>query len=482
LHAGDEKYHYRHMSETITVTIEKLVEGGKGLARHGSQVVFVPAVIPAETVRVIGGAQHKGFQEARVRDVLVASPDRVAPPCPVYESCGGCQFQHLRYEAQLVQKAGILKETLNRIGKLAIADIPAVIPSPNPYGYRNAVRLAVFPQDRRFRLGFHREGAEELVAAAGCLLVPEALRTIILQVDDRLGALPRLPVELESVEFRHSLAFGSTLLIYHIAHIGRTGRAGHAMHARRPARAPRPGPAQQEASRALFRLGNGIPNVVGQIVTARQGERRPRIVEGQDWIADRLDDLLFRISDRSFAQANWALNETLSRTLTEWVGAAFPGRSGVRVLELYAGIGTLGLPLARHGALVTEVEANPYALADARHAAKVNHIGRTRFRPLRAEAMLESLKPDDYDAVIVDPPRTGLSPECVQSLGRLQFPHLFYLSCDAPTLARDLGRLGAGGYRIARVQPFDMFPQTAHLETLVELTRGESKSHQVSKS
>ncbi len=456
------------MAETITVTIEKLVEGGKGLAHHGSQVVFVRGAIPSETVTIVGGTQHKGFQDATVSDVLVASPDRVAPPCPVYDICGGCQFQHLRYDAQLVQKAEILKETLHRIGKLAIADIPAVIPSPSPFGYRNAVRLAVFTQEKRFRLGLHREGTDQPVAAAGCLLVPEALRTIILQVDERLGTLPRLPVELESVEFRHSLAFRSTLLIYRI---GAPGRAGHATHARRPARAPRPSPAQQEASRALFALGSGIPNIVGQVVTARQGERRPRIVEGQDWIADRFDDLLFRISDRSFAQANWALNETLSRTLTDWVGAAFPGKSGIRVLELYAGIGTLGLPLARHGALVTEVEANPYALADARHAAKVNHIGRTRFRPRRAEAMLESVKPDDYDAGIVDPPRTGLSPECVQSLVRLRFPRLFYLSCDAPTLARDLGRLCAGGYRIARVHPFDMFPQTAHLETLVELVR-----------
>lgn len=451
-------------AEAITVTIEKVVEGGKGLARHGSQVLFVPGVLPGETVSVLPGSAHKGFQEATVSKVLEPSPDRVLPPCSVYELCGGCQLQHVRYEAQLRLKAEVLTETLSRIGKLALESVPAVIPSPTPYGYRNSVRLAVFRQDNRFTLGFYREGTDDPVAAAGCLLVPEALRTIILQVDQRLGTLPRLPVELESVEFRHSLAFGSTLLIY------RTGRVGHPTRARGPARPARPGPAQ-DAGRALFALGSGIPNVVGQIVAARQGERRPRIVEGQDWISDRFNDLLFRVSDRSFAQANWVLNETLSRTLTDWVGAAFPGRSGVRVLELYAGIGTLGLPLARHGALVTEVEANPYALADARHAAKVNHIGRTRFRPVRAEAMLASVQPDDYEAVIVDPPRTGLSPECVQSLVRLQVPRLFYLSCDAPTLARDLSRLSAGGYRIARLQPFDMFPQTAHLETLVELTR-----------
>ncbi len=436
------------MSETITVTIEKLVQGGRGLAHHGSQVVFVRGAIPAETVTVIGGAQHKGFQEATISDVLVASPDRVAPPCPVYEVCGGCQLQHVRYEAQLVQKAEILKETLSRIGKLAIEPIPNVIPSPNSYGYRSSVRLAVFRQDKSLKLGFHRQGTDQPVAAAGCLLAPQPLRDIVMMVDGRLGVQPRLPGRLESVEFRHSVAFGATLLIY------------------------RTGPGDQESIQGLFELGHGIPNVAGQIVMARQGRRWQRTVEGQDWIPDRFNDLLFRISDRSFAQANWVLNETLSRTLTEWVAPPSRlGGGGVRVLELYSGIGTLGLSLARHGALVTEVEGNRYALADARHAAKTNHIGRTRFRPLRAEVMLKTVQPGEYDVVVVDPPRTGLSPECVQSLIRIQAGRLFYLSCDAPTLARDLSRLSAGGYRLARLQPFDMFPQTAHLETLVELAR-----------
>jgi 23S rRNA (uracil1939-C5)-methyltransferase len=390
----------------------------------------------------------KGTTPAAITTVCQAIASIAADP-PGRSFFGVTLVQSL---AQLVHKAEILKETLSRIGKLAFDETPAVIPSPSPYGYRNSVRLAVFRDGKTFRLGFHRQGTTEPVAAAGCLLVPPALGKTVIAVNERLAAQSRLPLRLESVEFRHSLAFDSTLLIY------------------------RTGPATTDMLPPVFALGRAVPhaesNVVGQVVMARQGQRWQRFVEGQDWIADRLNDLIFRISDRSFFQANWALNEILSRAVCDWVGSPSGiAPHGFRVLELYSGIGTLGLPLARQGALVTEVEANPYALADARHAAKANHIGRMRFRPLRAESMLEAVQPGEYDVVTVAPPRTGLSPECVQSLVRIQPPRLLYLSSDAPTLARDLSRLCADGYRIARLQPFDMFPQTAHLETLVELAR-----------
>ncbi len=426
--------------ESVTVTIEKLVQGGKGLARHDGRVLFVRGAIPAETVSVTGGALIRGYQEAVINEVLQASPDRVVPPCPVYETCGGCQLQHIRYEAQLELKRGMLKETLARVGKLQVDDIAPVIPSPNAYGYRSSVRFTVFRQRRGFALGFHQEDSHKPVEAACCLLVPEAMRSLVARVSERLADTRTLPVRLEELEVKYSVAFGSILLVYH------TGPA-----------------TQEQACELCNRLGDGL-NAVGQVVVGRNGKRW---VTGQDWIADRLGELIVRISDRSFMQANWVLNETLSRTIVEWAAPS----PGLRVLELFAGIGTLGLPIAKRGALVTLVEANPWAMADARHAAKVNHVGRCRFRSKSVEAFVEMVHPGEYDVALVDPPRTGLSEACVQGLMRLGSSRLLYLSCDPPTLARDLARLCAGGYRITRVQPFDMFPQTAHLETLVELAR-----------
>lgn len=422
-----------------TITIEKLVQGGRGLARQEGQVLLVRGVIPGETVSFLGGAKRRGVQEGTAQEVLTPSPDRVAAPCPVYEICGGCQLQHIQYDAQLRFKREILAETLTRVGKLQV-DVPAMVASPDPYGYRSSVRFVVFRSKPGFALGFHEEGSHAPVAAAGCLLVPEAMRKTVAEVQERLARHARLPAQVESLEVRRSLAFGSTLLSW------------------------RTGPAVRSQAEKLFALFQDVPDIVGQVVTA---ENRGRWVARQDWIADRLDDLLFRITDGSFMQANWLLTETLARTLVEWVAPS----QGLRLLELYAGIGVLGLPLARRGALVTEVEANRWALADARHAAKTNHVGRCRFRHQKAEECLEMTEAGEYDAVLLDPPRTGLSPESLRGLQAINVPRLFYLSCDPATLARDLGRLCADGYRIVRLQPFDMFPQTAHIETLVELAR-----------
>ncbi len=425
--------------EALTVTIEKLVQGGRGLARQEGKVFLVRGVIPQEMVSVSLGTLRKGVQEAAINQVLKASPNRVEAPCPVYEICGGCQLQHIRYEAQLGYKREILAETLTRVGKLQV-EIPPIVPSSNPYGYRSSVRFVVFRSKSGFTLGFHEEGSHAPVAAAGCLLVPEAMRKVIAGVQERLARYGKLWMHIESLEVRRSVAFGSTLLSW------------------------RTGPAMRSQAEKLFALFHDVPDLVGQVVTA---ENRGRWVAGQDWIADRLDDLLFRITDGSFMQANWPLTETLARALVEWIAPL----SGLRVLELYAGIGVLGLSLARRGALVTEVEANRWALADARHAAKTNHIGRCRFRHLKAEECLDTTKAEEYDAVLMDPPRTGLSPESLRGLLAINVPRLFYLSYDPATLARDLGKLCAGGYQIIRLQAFDMFPQTSHIETLVELTR-----------
>ena len=432
-------------TETLTATIEKLVEGGRGLARLGSEVLLVRGGIPGETVTVTGGVHHKGYREGMIREVLAASADRVAPPCPVYGICGGCQLQHMRYEVQLAQKQAILRETLRRVGKVQVEEVPRPLASPDPLGYRSVVRFVVFREQGTFRLGFHQEGTHSPVAASSCLLAHPGIREVVASISKTLAAQKTLPLRVESMEIRRSGAFGSTLLIN------------------------RTGPGDRDRARGLFALFQDIPGVVGQVATVAEGRRGQRWASGQGWIDEHLDDLTFRISDRSFMQANWSLYEVVVRVITDWVRP----EPGMRMLELFAGIGTLGLPLARRGVLVTEVEANPHAIADARHAAKRNHIGRCRFRRLQAEAVLERTGEGEYDLVMVDPPRTGLSQACLQGLLRLGVPRVLYLSCDTATLARDLGRLCAGGYRLSRMQPFDMFPQTAHLETLVELVRGD---------
>ncbi len=418
------------------------------MARCGSLVTFVRETIPGERVRIKQAQMHNGYQTAALAAVLEAVPERTIPLCHDYGVCGGCQLQHIDAQAQLRYKHHIVQETLFRIGHIQLDSIALPLASPTPFHYRSWMRFVV---DTNGALGLHQEGTHRLVETLDCLLPVKPLKAVLTGLRERLRGEQGSRNPIDQVELRHSLAFGTTVLIFRAAIAGK-----------------------QQAHDVFERFAS-LPGVVGQVLYQRQtGQKSKRSAcrysIGEDSLMERFHDLTFSINDRSFMQAQWPMYETIGHMLCEWVQ---PG-DRLRVLELYAGIGCLGLSLARQGALVTLVEANSYALRDARNAAKVNHIGRTRFRLAKAETYLASLQPGECDVVILDPPRAGLSKDCLGALIRLQAPRIFYLSCDTPSLARDLSRLRAGGYHVLRLQNFDMFPQTAHLETLVELVRRSS--------
>jgi 23S rRNA (uracil1939-C5)-methyltransferase len=435
------------MSQSLT--IERVVAGGWGLSRSGSIVTFVRGGLPGEVVTVISNERHSDYEFATLDEIRVASPHRIQAPCSVYEDCGGCQFQHVRYEAQLQYKQGVLEETFSRIGRIEQAIFQDPVPSPLPYEYRRRVRFRVFQQHGTFHLGFVRERSHNPVKGVGCLLVSKPMGKVIENIEGQLARLRQLPAFLSHVEIRSSDAFGTHLILCTVP------RASH------------------NQARELLALFEGIPTVVGCVLTsssatASQKRHLRRVVRGEPHLFERFQDMVIRVSDRSFMQANWAVYSLIFQTLADWMNVR---DRQTRVLELYAGVGCVGLGLARNGALVTEVEENPYAVADAKQSASQNHIGRYRIRAAKVEDFLETVAADEYDVIVMDPPRTGLSRRCVESLERIRPPHMFYLSCDASSLARDLNRLCTTRYHVRRVQVFDMFPQTAHIETLVELVR-----------
>jgi 23S rRNA (uracil1939-C5)-methyltransferase len=436
------------MEHHSSLKIERIVAGGWGLTHVGSKVTFVRGVLPEELVTITSGDSRQGYQYATLDQVQELSPDRVVAPCSVYAHCGGCQFQHIRYDAQLRYKQQMLEEAFSRIGQLSVQEFLPPIPSPFPYEYRRWIRFSVFQEQKAFHLGFVQERSHKSVKGSGCLLFPESIRLVVEEITARLGTMSRLPELLSTLEVRASGAFGSHLIIL---------------------KSPR---LHQGQAESILKAFQDIPSVAGCVITAaapptRRKHAPVRLVRGEDHLFEQFQDMAFRISDRSFMQANWAVYAMIYQTLEEWLGDC----AGVRVLELFAGIGCLGLSLARKGAKTTVVEENPFAVADARKSASVNHIGRCRFRPSTAEDFLSQVQHDEYDVILVDPPRTGLSKTCVETLIQTKVPRIFYVSCDAPSLARDAKRLCAAGYQMSRVQLFDMFPQTAHIETLVEFTR-----------
>jgi 23S rRNA (uracil1939-C5)-methyltransferase len=430
-------------SEPLLLHIDKLVQGGLGLAHHGSHAVFVPGVLPGESVRIAIERARKGYAEARLLEVATPSAERISPPCPIYGRCGGCQLQHASYSAQLQLKRDVLIETLGRVGGIHDVEVPPVIPSPQPFGYRNRARFSVAQQGGPSTavLAFHEERSHRLVPVDECLLLAPLLNEALAQLNKLLPSARDMM--LQEISLATSFTTGEVVIQYTADHVSR-----------------------RRVEDWFARVRESHP-VKGQALCSGRGREARRWVDGEMTLTERIGDCVFRMSDRSFAQANWKLNELLIGDVKQWVLETTG--STLRVLELYAGIGNLGLPIARGGALMTFVEGNRAALADARENARINHIGRCRFRAASAEAFLQAAVPGEYDVVLLDPPRTGLSAEALAGLLRLQSKRILYVSCDPPTLARDLRAFRDAGYRLGRLQSYDMFPQTMHLETVVEL-------------
>jgi 23S rRNA (uracil1939-C5)-methyltransferase len=421
-----------------------------GLARWNSQVVFCGDAIPGETVLVEIVARRRGVHYGKILDVQQPAPARIVPVCPLVGRCGGCQLQHLRYEEQLRQKQIILQDALSRIGKLSGLSIAPVIPSPQPYGYRQVVRMGIGEGRDGWFLGFFESGSRNLFPVETCFLVSEDFRQTIGQLAKRLQMIAPQPQLLVNVEIRWSALEKKYVLIFH----------GNSTDEKEVAR--------------VFDATADLPDVHGWVYdpvdpsepSRGRGFTEGAFVRGVDHLWETFGRLRLKIGFRSFMQANWPLFEVMGQTVQEWTGKI----SGKGILELYAGTGALGMSLAQAGARVTGVEVNRYAVQDARQSIQSNRIKGCRMRAVSVESYLSTVQCGEYDVILLDPPRTGLRPKVLEQLGVLRVPRLLYLSCDPPSLSRDVKALCAQGYTIHRLQPFDMFPQTAHLETLVELT------------
>lgn len=448
------------VGDRLTVTIEKLVHGGHGLARQegpsagqAGRVIFVPEVLPGETVQVEVREVKKDVAFARLLEVIHPSPHRISPPCKIYSECGGCQIQHIKDSNQAEIKNALIRETLERVGHLKEINLQPMIPSPSTYGYRTRTQLKVRLVNQQIRLGFYREGSHQHVPVEECLVLHPELNKILKPLEQALSEERFLAIGLSSVHLHLSAATGQLLIrllldtrLY----------APHDL---------------KEIGRALSnRLKEAIGSLVGLVLSPRHG---PQEVFGRDFIEERFGGYRYRISDGSFSQINPEATDLLIQQVLRL--ADLTGNE--RVLELHCGIGTMSLPIAEAAAHLRGIDSNRIAIEDARFNAEANQIKGVEFICADAEQGLRSAlgglaEEQKYDKLILDPPREGLSKTAIDLTGQLAPPKILYVSCELATLARDLDRLRQAGYRLGRFQPLDMFPQTAHVELIAELLRG----------
>ncbi len=422
----------------MKLTIEKLVFEGHGLARDRGRVCFVEGGLPGEVVEATVTREAKSHAFARADRVLKPSPHRVHPPCPVFGQCGGCALLHLAYGAQLEAKRGFLREALHGVPALD-GLLPAVCPSPAPLGFRNRMSFTIAARGKRAIVGLHARGRPDLVVSARSCVLPSAEMTRAVEaVEDALGGSSRPPSEWPArMEVRESRATGRRM-----AWFDRCGSRALAMEL---------GAACGGCESVLF----GHPG------------RRGRILRGEDHLVERLGGFEFKVGPDTFFQTNTAQAERLFEEAARRIAQGRPRR----VLELYAGVGALTAFLSGAAREVTAVEGARAAAAAGAENMRRNGIRNAGILWADASRLPAAIGRATFDAVVADPPRAGLAPGAMDYLVRSRPALLLYVSCHPPILARDVRRLSEAGYRLTGVVPFDMFPQTFHVETLAVLER-----------
>lgn len=429
-----------------------LTSEGAGVCRICGRAVFVPRAIPGERWRIRIVKVTKTAVYGRGEELLSASPERVEPACPNFGRCGGCSFLHMSYKAELRYKLERVNDAFKRIGGLELC-AERIIGSETVEGYRNKSIVAVGEAENGPVAGFYRSGSHDIVPVERCLLQSDEASACARSVT---GWMKRRGVRAGSGGVRHVYT--------------RRARDGAALCCVVTGRRFSPALART----LVESLRRGCPGLVGVVECLNRSESNT-VLSGEFrtlWGSSALTDVLcgseFELSPQAFYQINPPQAERLYELAVDY---ALPEPGGT-VLDLYCGAGTISLALARRAGQVIGAEIVPEAVENARRNAACNGIGNAEFICADAgdAARLLSERGIRPDAIVVDPPRKGMSEEALRQVAKMQPKRIAYVSCDPATLARDLKRLTELGYVPQKAVAVDMFPKTAHVETVVLLT------------
>ncbi len=418
---------------------------------HGSgKAVFVPFVLPGETVEATLREQKPGFARARLDEVLTASPQRSTPRCPYFQRCGGCHYQHTDHDHQLEIKAAILKENLRRIAKLELDRELHVHASP-PWHYRNRARFKIQTAPE-FALGYFKFNSHELLPVEDCPISSPLINRALTAVW-QLGRAGKVPSGILEIEF---FANGNdTQLIAEVY-----------------------SPTEVTTEQFSADLKTGFAEISGVAFFAArsvkaEGQGDPKPLGGDGNLAYVTKLASYRVSAGAFFQVNRHLTDELVSIVTR-VGrdahrTAGPdaGATGT-ALDLYAGVGLFSSVLNREFERVIAVESSPTSHADLLYNSPANVKAVRATTEQYLENAAGKLRPS---LVVVDPPRSGLGEKVINALAKLKAPRITYVSCDPATLARDLAWLLQSGYRLEEAHLVDLFPQTYHMESVFHLVR-----------
>jgi 23S rRNA (uracil1939-C5)-methyltransferase len=449
--------------DSADLEIEGVAAGGRGVARPGGPVWLVRGGFPGDRVEAVAERVHRRHVEAGVVRLIRAGGGRREAPCPIQEDCGGCPWMPLAEPEQRRFKSVLVTEALQRIGRFPEPPVEPIEFGPEALGYRGKVELTLGRDPRGNRVvGFHRADGRGLLDVDPCLLLPAPAARVHRLVRELLlretGLFPdrfwscRPPQRLV---LRHSRATGDVMVALLGPPVGLTGL--------------------KELGRTVLDLD---PAVCGVVRVRTRGRRRggasTERLAGRPYLVESVAGFRFRLPATTFFQ----VNPPAAEILVGLVRQAMEARPGDRILDLYGGVGLHGAALASEGAAVTVVEADAGAVHWGRESARERRTGE-RLKFVRADVgndlVRRARERGRVDGVVANPPRTGFGRGVVNGIAALAPRRICIVSCDPPTLARDVSGLGSLGYRMERVVPVDLFPQTAHVEAVAGLVRAEDR-------
>jgi 23S rRNA (uracil1939-C5)-methyltransferase len=424
------------MIKKVQVKIESMAFKGNGLGHIDGKVIFVPYTMTGDEVSVEIVEDKKSYSVGELKEILIPSPWRINPPCPYFGDCGGCQWQHINPSVHEVLKKEILKESLQRLAGLKETPPLSFVPSPQPYGYRIRIQLKA----EENKIGFFKERSHWVVEIDRCPIAHPIINAILQHIRKE-----QFPFSgMEGIEINVSPEEGKGILILHLNLSGQRGEI------------------------PLKELLQSIPLLKGIVVV-----RRKRWTYLGDPTLNVMVTLIrhgrekafrLRVSPGSFCQVNLGQNLKLIQAVLEFGEL----KGGERVLDLYAGIGNLTLPLATEAKWVIGIDESKKAVADARFNAEGNGIKNCQFISESVEEVLKGFE-EELDLIVLDPPRMGCK-MVLDQVVRLQPKKIVYVSCEPTTLSRDLRLFSEKGYSLQRLALIDMFPQTYHMEVVGLLT------------
>jgi len=419
--------------EVLDLTLE-----GEGVVKPCGFTVFVPFALPGEQIKFKITQLKKNYGRGELLDLIKASPFRIEPLCPLHFKCGGCTFGHLTYEEELALKTKISTSIIQRIGKLNDFVFQKAIKAPSPYRYRNKATLHYSISQKR--LGYYIAKSNTVLPFEDCLLLPEALNQLI-RLTEKI--LERKNIEgIDDVTFRYSFSTAEKMIIFHTAYKAKVSL--------------------QKAAEMLFAEDEKLMGIV-----AENGKAKT-VLKGKNWFSEKIEDLTFRLSSSSFMQINPKQARALYVAAEDY--SELTGKENL--LDLYCGIGTFTLFLAKKAAKATGIEQNKEAISDALFNARQNNLeAKTQFICGKTEETIAQLfSTEKFEVIMADPPRAGIREAVLENIVQSKIERLVYVSCNPATLARDLKFLSVRSFDLSKAQLIDMFPRTGHVETVCLLT------------